>query len=579
MSQPSLDNSSPPPQPTSTEVTAELAKILGSRCFEQAGRSSEFLRYVVEQTLAGAADRLKGYAIAVEVFKRPPDFDAQSDPLVRVEAGRLRRRLTEYYAAEGSDDAVRIELPRGGYAPEFARVKALAGRPRAGTATPRSARRSRTRVVLLAAAAAVGLVVAAAVALRFVPERATDAASTSVDIDSLALPRGPKLVVVPFENLSGDPSLGYVADGVTEEIRLRLSAFDLFVITSPPREDFSQGETGAQYVLSGSVRMTAERVRIAANLVDRSTGAQVWASAYDEDLSAPTLIATQEKIAQEVVQAIARPYGPIFEQELARSARKSPESFDTYDCVLKYYAYRREFDRALHGPTVICFQEAVVREPTFAEAWGGLALLYLDEHAYGYSPQPGQASALDRAGEAARKALDIDGRSYLANLALARVRYFSGDLPGFQRSVDRVLALDPNNGEALAVFGALLALSGSSERALTLAERAAKLSPRAPGFYYLAHALVDLREGRNEDALSAALQVDAPNWFVAPLIVAAAAGLAGRQDIAARAVGRVLELYPDFRERSTLELAKWQIEPRLLEQIRSGLAAAGLEIA
>ena len=102
-------------EPSAAEVRAELERILASRCFEQAGRSSSFLRFVVEQTLAGQGDRLKGYTIAVEVFSRPPDFDAQTDPLVRVEAGRLRRRLIEYYADEGRDDPVRLELPRGRY--------------------------------------------------------------------------------------------------------------------------------------------------------------------------------------------------------------------------------------------------------------------------------------------------------------------------------------------------------------------------------------------------------------------------------------------------------------------------------
>src|SRR5688500_7731438 len=103
-------------KPSAADVRAELERILGSRCFQQAGRASHFLRFVVEQTLAGARERLKGYTIGVEVFGRPPDFDAQSDALVRVEAGRLRRRLVEYYASEGVGDPVRIELPRGSYA-------------------------------------------------------------------------------------------------------------------------------------------------------------------------------------------------------------------------------------------------------------------------------------------------------------------------------------------------------------------------------------------------------------------------------------------------------------------------------
>src|SRR6188508_3559539 len=108
-----------PSKPSASEVRAELERILASRCFQQAGRASDFLRFVVEQTLAGSGHRLKGYTIGVEVFGRPADFDAQSDALVRVEAGRLRRRLVEYYASEGIADPVKITLPRGTYATEY----------------------------------------------------------------------------------------------------------------------------------------------------------------------------------------------------------------------------------------------------------------------------------------------------------------------------------------------------------------------------------------------------------------------------------------------------------------------------
>src|SRR5262245_60717851 len=106
-------------RPDSTEVVAELERVLGSQCFEQSDRAKTFLRFVVEETLAGRGDRLKGYTIGVEVFGRSKDFDAQSDPLVRVVAGRIRRRLAEYYGTEGARNPLRIELARGAYKPQF----------------------------------------------------------------------------------------------------------------------------------------------------------------------------------------------------------------------------------------------------------------------------------------------------------------------------------------------------------------------------------------------------------------------------------------------------------------------------
>ena len=103
-------------EPTAAEVTAALERILRSRCFAHASRASDFLRFVVDKTLAGEGARLKGYTIAIHVFGRPADFDAKTDPLVRVEALRLRQRLTEYYAGEGSGERVRLEMPQIGRA-------------------------------------------------------------------------------------------------------------------------------------------------------------------------------------------------------------------------------------------------------------------------------------------------------------------------------------------------------------------------------------------------------------------------------------------------------------------------------
>ena len=110
-------------------ITAELERILGSKGFANAGRLSRLLRYVVERTLAGEADQLKEYAVGVEVFDRDDKYDPRLDSIVRVEAGRLRSRLDEYYNGEGAQDEVRIVLPRGGYSAQFERRSEPIGPP------------------------------------------------------------------------------------------------------------------------------------------------------------------------------------------------------------------------------------------------------------------------------------------------------------------------------------------------------------------------------------------------------------------------------------------------------------------
>ena len=196
-----IDTGTPAAEPTAAEVRAALERILHSQCFAHAGRASDFLRFVVAETLAGGAERLKGYTIAVSVFGRPPDFDAQADPLVRVEALRLRQRLTEYYSGEGAADRVKIELPRGGYA-----VKAVyAGSEPAPSATEPSAPAAHQRATWLGArtvwvAAALALVVTTGIlALQ---RRGPIAEQTATDVAPDGAHRT-KIVVVPLENLSG----------------------------------------------------------------------------------------------------------------------------------------------------------------------------------------------------------------------------------------------------------------------------------------------------------------------------------------------------------------------------------------
>ena len=106
-------------EPTEDEVRGSLERVLASSTFMQSGRMARFLRYIVEETLAGRSDRLKEYPIAIEAFERDESFDPQTSSLVRVEAGRLRTKLHEYYDADGADDQVIIDLPRGGYVPTF----------------------------------------------------------------------------------------------------------------------------------------------------------------------------------------------------------------------------------------------------------------------------------------------------------------------------------------------------------------------------------------------------------------------------------------------------------------------------
>ncbi len=196
------------------EVRAELERVLSSAAFAGSNRLQLFLRHVTEQALAGQAERLKGYSIGLEVFGKDPSFDAQADSLVRVEAGRLRKKLEQYYLEEGADDPVEIRLPKGGYAPSF--------HPKNRPAVPATGGRSvasRRRVAIAALALGAALAVVVAVAwLEWGSVLIADKQAPPPEPSRPAAARGKALAVLPFENLSADPQQEYFADGMTQEI-------------------------------------------------------------------------------------------------------------------------------------------------------------------------------------------------------------------------------------------------------------------------------------------------------------------------------------------------------------------------
>ena len=196
-------------------VRKQLERILGSPGFDASARNRRFLEYIVEETLAGRGDRLKGLAIAIDVFGRDATIDPQHDPVVRIEAAKLRRRLERYYLSAGREDPIRIDIPKGSYVPTFeqrepalpdpASVAPAGERAAAAAATPARGN-VRPRWPWLATGLLAGLLLGALgwFGMDLAP-RSWSGSSRDAVTD---LPHGPKIAVLPFLNLSGDPRAG-----------------------------------------------------------------------------------------------------------------------------------------------------------------------------------------------------------------------------------------------------------------------------------------------------------------------------------------------------------------------------------
>jgi adenylate cyclase len=257
------------------EIRDELERILAAKGFPTAGRLSKLLRYAVDKTLAGETDQLKEYSVGIEVFERDDKYDPRLDSIVRVEAGRLRSRLDEYYNGEGAGSSLRISLPRGGYSAQFDRRADHAPPASAAAAPAVPVQRSRMVIPL-----AVGLV-CAIVAMVF----------WLVAWDRQPKEdRRPTAAVLPFEaNMIGGDNSNYsalITEAVTSELA-RLGSISVASYTSAmqfegqrrPMSDIAAA-LNSTYVVEASVDDEASEILIVARIVNAETDRKMWVSDY-----------------------------------------------------------------------------------------------------------------------------------------------------------------------------------------------------------------------------------------------------------------------------------------------------------
>jgi adenylate cyclase len=221
----------------------------------------------------------------------------------------------------------------------------------------------------------------------------------------------------------------------------------------------------------------------------------------------------------------------------------------------------------------------VLAEPRLAAVWSSLAVLYLHEYIYGYAPQPDRGPPLDRALEAVRTSLDIDGSGRVAAVSMAAIRFALGDHESFERAVARGLEMRPVHTAMLANMGYLLMVSGDVERGFAVLDEAMPGIFDVPSYVYVGYALGYVQRGQYDQALEAALKIHSPDWVVAPLTKAVTATLAGRHDIAEREIQRLLELDPEFATAVTGLLERSQLNPVVRATVLEALKSAGLAIA
>ena len=401
----------------------------------------------------------------------------------------------------------------------------------------------------------------------------------------LALPDKPSIAVLPFQNMSGDPEQDYFADGMVEEIITALSHFrQLFVIARNSSFTYKGRavdvkqvgrELGVRYVLEGSVRKAANRVRITGQLVDTATGAHLWAERFDGGLG--DIFDLQDQVTESVVGAIA----PAVEKaEIERARRKPTESLDAYALYLRGLAKFYQFDnRQANDEALRLFNSAIELDPDFASAYGRAAFCYVIAKINGWFS--GTANEIAEVTRLAQRAVELgkDDASALAasGVALAHV---VRDLEVGAALIDRALVLNSNLAEAWNFGGWVKTFLGEPEAAIERFARAMRLSPLDPRVTSMrsgtafAHFLL----GRYDEAASWAAMTlqDNPDYQPGLRIAAASNAMAGRPEQAHKAMARLRQLNPALRVSTLNDVRGPYRRAEDVSRYEEGLRRAGL---
>lgn len=377
---------------TDEKVRLQLRRILTSKSFRQVDRLQGFLTFVVEEMLSGRGDKLKEFLIGVEVFGKEASFDPRMDPLVRVQARRLRARLVRYYREEGQNDEVVIELPKGGYEPVFQR--------REVTGMKRSV--------------------------------------------SAALVSRNTILVQAFEDDTPNRELGYFCNGLRQEIIHVLSGMDnVRIAASEQVRDASEpwGQMNVAMIVGGSVRKSRETLRITINLIDSASNCYLWSEFIDRDLS--DVLRVQEEVAQRVLQKLQAEFSGTGN---ARGGKRPTENLAAHNLYLQgRYHVNQRTEQGLRK-AVEFFDKAIAEDPHHAPSYSGLA----DAHGllahYGVLAP---AEICTKAASNAAWAVLLDEESAEAHASLAHVKATQDwDWRGAEREFQRAISLNPRYATA-----------------------------------------------------------------------------------------------------------------------------------
>jgi TolB-like protein len=363
-------------------------------------------------------------------------------------------------------------------------------------------------------------------------DRAVEAAPEPLMPSAEPLPDKPSVVVLPFTNMSGDPEQEYFSDGITEDIITELSRFHgLSVIArnsafhykdkSPKIQDMAR-ELGVGYVVEGSVRKAGNRVRITAQLVDAATGNHIWAERYDRDLE--DIFAVQDEVTRIVVSTVA---GRIDSVGYQRATRMSPDSLKAYDLFLRAKSIFLRFTRADNAEARDLLKRVIALDPANAQAHAVLCETYFMDWV-GNWVEDGDY-ALNEAIRWGKKAVAVDDADSRSHWTLGEAYLLTREFDKARFHIEKAIDLNPNDVEALTIYGFFLTCVREFPEAIAVFERARQVDPQDLNYVPWLEGFAYFTARQYDEAIACFEKIEDPHYEVYSLLSASYAYV-GRLD-------------------------------------------------
>ena len=526
-------------QPNAAAVRAQVERMTASTVFRNSPQLATFLWFIVEAQLRGKGERLKGYTIGVEVLRRDTNFDPQVDPIVRVEATRLRRALERYYVGPGTDDAIMITLPRGGYVPR------IGWRSDHDDVTPST------------------LETAAPQQRRLLPGNGM-----------------PTLRVAPFVVLGTPLARAVSIEAVGSKLAEAFALFEIINIlaAAPPMRTTQPGApqpaARSDYRLDGVIEYRAETVDLRFRLIDESDATVIWSRSFEGLSCTEDCEKTEQEIILRLATTIVQPFGVITAND--RAKRLSAGKLDMrYCCLLEAGDALRTYDPAAHARVREGLEHLVAIDPNFAVGHTMLAIIYARQYFTGFGVRPADGSPLDRALKAARRGIELRPQSARGYHILMNILFFLGENEGAIQTAEKAMALNKYDLLIPADYGGRLICAGQIDRGLQILSKVIGAGAVLPGWNHFYQFVAHYMRGEWTEARYQAAQLTSETHDYGQLARAIVAHHDGDGAEAERAVKAIVTAQPAWRDNPRREIGKTITAPDIADRLTADLIATG----